>query len=128
MGLNINGHDISPNSNLRWANLSRADLRWAKLPNYSICPESGSFIGWKKVRSGVIKLLIPENAKRTSSLVGRKCRAEFVKVLFGNGKSERGGIYKEGEITYPDNYDDDIRTECSNGIHFFITKKEAEEY
>jgi hypothetical protein len=37
-------------------------------------------------------------------------------------------LYVQGEMVYPDKYDDDIRIECTNGIHFFISKREAEEY
>ena len=37
-------------------------------------------------------------------------------------------IYSKGKIIYPDSYNDDIRIECTNGIHFFITKKEAKEW
>jgi len=36
--------------------------------------------------------------------------------------------YKINEITEADSFNDDIRLECSNGIHFFITKNEAREY
>jgi hypothetical protein len=36
--------------------------------------------------------------------------------------------YTVGKIIKPDSYNDDIRLECTNGIHFFITKKEAEDY
>ena len=71
---------------------------------------------------------MPSGAKRTSSLVGRKCRAEYVKVLEGSGISRRGGEYKEGKLVYPDSYDDDIRVECTHGIHFFMTREEAEEW
>jgi hypothetical protein len=37
-------------------------------------------------------------------------------------------LYTQGAMVYPDKYDDDIRIECTHGIHFFITKREAEEY
>ena len=110
------------------ANLQNTNLQNAKLPPYQICPETGGFIAWKKVISGVIKLYIPATAKRMSSLVGRKCRAEYVKVLKGSGTSSRGGQYVQGKIYRPDKYDDDIRIECSHGVHFFITKAEAEAY
>ena len=115
-------------ANLRGADLRDADLRDANLPHFKIVPDEGSFIGYKKVSSGVITLEIPAEAKRTSSLIGRKCRAEFVKVLSGSGKSSWGGEYIEGDIYYPDKYDDDIRVSCTHGVHFFITRKEAEEY
>jgi hypothetical protein len=127
---NLSGADLF-GANLSGANLSRADLFRANLPYYQICPEEGSFIGWKKLREGVVaQLLIPEGAKRTSSLVGRKCRAEFVVVLEGEGVSKHDGStkYCQGATVIPDKYDDDIRVECTHGIHFFVTRKEAEEY
>jgi hypothetical protein len=129
-GANLYGADLY-GANLYGADLRGADLTGAKLPNFAICPEEGSFIGWKKVSGGaILKLLIPAEAKRTSSLVGRKCRAEFVQVLDGEGVSSYDGktYYNVGATIYPDKYDDNIRVECTSGIHFFITRKEAEEY
>ena len=55
-------------------------------------------------------------------------------ALHGTDASEVAGmydpetIYRVGEIVRPDSYDPDIRVECSHGIHFFITRKEAEDY
>lgn len=117
-------------ANLYGANLKLANLKWAILPHFQICPEEGDFIAWKKVKGGVLKLLVPKEAKRTSSLVGRKCRAEFVVVLEGYGVSNYDGEtqYAPGMTVYPDKYDGDIRVECTSGIHFFMTKREAEEY
>ena len=127
-------------ANLQEANLQGADLRGAKLPHFQICPEEGAFIAWKKAGSKIVKLSIPAEAKRTSSLIGRKCRAEFVDTLWifvdtlgtedGSEKaiSGRGGVYEVGKRTHPDKYCDDIRIECSSGIHFFMTRKEAEEW
>ena len=128
-GANLRG------ANLRDANLRSAYLRDAKNLVFSLVPEEGAFIGWKKLQNGVIaKLEIPSEAKRNSTPIGRKNRAEAVKVLelFGaevgvsvyDGKTE----YRVGEIVYPDSYNDDIRLECTNGIHFFITRAEAEAY
>jgi hypothetical protein len=118
-------------ANLQCANLEDANLQGAKLSDFQIVPQEGSFIAYKKVNTGVIKLLIPEDAQRTSTLVGRKCRASYVKVLEGSGVSLTHTSkleYKEGEFVYPDKYDDDIRVECTHGIHFFMTKKEAENW
>jgi hypothetical protein len=121
-------------ADLERADLERADLRDAKLPDFLIVPEEGSFIGWKKLANKtILKLEIPKEAKRTNSLVGRKCRAEFVKVLeafgpLGESKHYSSFKYSLEEIVRPDSYNDDIRIECTNGIHFFITRKEAEEY
>src|ERR1700739_1943755 len=69
-GANLSG------ANLSWANLSWADLRGANLSGAAgaelaiastrILPE-GDLIGWKKCRDDVIvKLRIPENAKRSN--------------------------------------------------------------
>ena len=106
------------------------------LPTFQVCPEDGAFIGWKKVSDGsVIKILIPETARRTSTLVGRKCRAEFVVVL-ETPEANRAYtairtssvVYSQGATVYPDSYNDDIRDVCTNGIHFFMTRLEAEAY
>ena len=116
-------------ANLRGANLRDADLQGADLPDFQICPETGAFDAWKKTGNGVIKIRIPASAKRISSLVGRKCRAAFVKVLKGSGYSPIKKLYyEEGKIVHADSFDDDIRVECSHGIHFFMTKEEAEEF
>jgi hypothetical protein len=123
-------------ANLRGANLSSADLRCANLgdadlPHFAVCPEEGDFVAWKKLRGDVIaKLLIPAAARRTSCLCSRKCRAEFVKVIEGEGFDKHTGKleYKVGKIITADDFNGDIRAECTHGIHFFITRREAEEY
>ena len=133
-GANLRGADLG-GANLRGAYLGGANLRDVKNLVFQIIPEEGAFIGWKKLKGGVIaKLEIPADAKRNSTPVGRKNRAEFVRVLelFGaeEGVSQHDGktVYRVGEIVRPDSYNDDIRLECTNGIHFFITRAEAEAY
>jgi len=130
-GTNLNGADLG-GANLNGAYLGGAYLSGAKLPHFQICPEEGGFYAWKKVRGGVCKLYIPAAAKRTSSLVGRKCRAEYVKVISApedaRGRHDPKMVYTVGQIVRPDYYDPDIRIECAHGIHFFMTKREAEEY
>ena len=122
-------------ANLRGANLFKADLRKAdlkdtQLPNFQI-PQHGTLTVWKKVGGKLIKLIIPAKAKRTASLIGRQCRAEYVKVLWIEGgepvrsNHDSNIVYKVGEIVKPDSYCDDIRVECTNGIHFWQTKEEA---
>ncbi len=130
-GAYLAGADLT-RAYLRGADLEGADLAGADLPNFQICPQEGGFYAWKKLNTGVVKIYIPEDAQRTSSLVGRKCRASHVKVISGpEGESPTHDIkltYKKGEIVYADSYDPDIRVECTNGIHFFMTKEEAEEW
>ena len=120
-------------ADLRHANLSGVNLRGAKLPPFNI-PQECELTVWKKGSDGLIKLLIPHDAKRTGSLVGRKCRAEFAKVLWTEtgepipGKYKGDCIYTPGEMVYPDSYNDDPRVECTHGIHFFLTREEAEQW
>jgi len=98
------------------------------------CPESGSFTAWKRCRDGVIvKLLIPARAKR-SSATSRKCRAEYVKVLAvygdtqGTSKYDKKVVYVKGETVRCDQWEEDRWIDCGGGIHFFITREEAEQY
>jgi len=132
-------------ANLSEANLSEANLSRAYLKKiihlFTIIPEKGSFIGWKKGQDNcIIELEIPKEAKRHNYLGGRKCRAEFVKVIeirdskghkvkeCYNGTNDNKILYKVGEMVYPDKYDPNPLNECSNGIHFFITRQEAKEW
>ncbi len=130
-------------ADLRGADLTDANLRGAKNAEYAfaltnILP-AGDLIGWKKLRGDLIcKLRIPAAAKR-SNATGRKCRAEFAKVLeiwdgdksveTGMSKYDEDFIYRIGETVKPKTpFDDDRWDECSSGIHFFISRIEAEYY
>ena len=147
-GANLCGADLRGASlrdaSLRGANLCGADLCGADLcgaknltakkiedllTTRTILPD-GDLIGWKKLKGGTIcKLQIPAKAKRVGGLVGRKCRAEYVVVLERAGISTHNGLkYKVGKTVKPDKFDDNPLVECSNGIHFFITKQEAMDY
>lgn len=126
---------------LRGAHLRGAHLDGAKnIPFIPLaCPSDGAFIGWKKVNKCIVKLLIPEDAKRSSATTG-KCRCDKAKVLeitcmktnehlveIAN-REYAHCVYKVGEMVYPDSFDDDRWSECSHGIHFFINRQEAVEY
>jgi hypothetical protein len=136
-GANLSGADLS-GAYLSGADLSGADLRSAKNADLAIAmtrilPE-GQLIGYKKCRNGVIvKLQIPAEAKRSHAF-GRKCRAEYAKVLHIYGATEAVStydqtfVYRKGEIVRPDKWNDDWTNECSSGVHFFITREEAEAY
>ena len=107
-----------------------------KLPDFKITPLQDAFIAYKKTSKGVITIQIPANAKRTNCIGSRKCRAEFVKVLDGEGLGGHSPTqtgyqkltYNKGDIVTADTYNDDIREECTGGIHFFMTYEEAEAY
>jgi hypothetical protein len=128
-GANLSGADLS-GADLSRADLSGANLSGAKLPVFQI-PQGETLTVFKKLSSGVIaKLLVPAEARRTATPIGRKCRAEWVEVLEGTGVSghDNTTAYSPGTIVRPDKYDDDIRVECTSGIHFFLTREEAEAY
>lgn len=108
------------------------------------CPEKGSFIGYKAAtikrgHLGIIELLIPEDAKR-SSATSRKCRCSKAKVLsitsidgainytFAHSHFDENFIYRVGETVEAKDFDENRWVECSTGIHFFITRGEAASY
>ena len=161
-GANLSGADLYganlsvaylSRANLSRANLSGADLSGAKdVPFVPLsCPDTGSFIGWKKAcvemdigenivhRQVIVKLLIPEDAKR-SSATSEKCRCDKATVLeiqslVGSEKYQaaysnydRNFIYTVGEtVTVPD-FDENRWNECSTGIHFFVNRQSAVDY
>ena len=140
-GANFRDADLR-NANLGGANLRDADLRDAKnIPYIPLeCPSEGSFIGWKKINKVLIKLEIPEDARRSSATT-KKCRCDKAKVLgFYDLNSTELNIdkiinnsyntceYIKGEMVYPDSFDEDRWNECSHGIHFFINKQDAINY
>ena len=142
----VKRHAYLRDADLRGAYLGGADLRGAYLGGAKgdpyipfACPSDGAFIGWKKVNGKLVKLEIPEDARRCSA-TSQKCRCDKAKVLaitdtdgrnpiqsiFNNSYS--GVTYKVGEMVYPDRFDENRWNECSNGIHFFINKQDAINY
>ena len=161
MNANLRGADLRDadlkganlmNANLRGANLMNADLRDANLMNADLrdaknmpfipfaCPDSGSFIGYKKARGYVVKLEILADARRCSS-TGRKCRCDKARVLtisnldgtdanISSVSSDRDEsfIYTVGEVVEVPDFDTYRWNGCTTGIHFFINRQEAVEY
>jgi len=136
-GADLSDADLS-DADLSGAYLSGAYLSDADNADYAIAKTrilpDGELIGWKKCQNSVIvKLRIPAEAKRSHAF-GRKCRAEFVDVLEVYG-ALCGVSMHDGETTYvpgqritPDSFDDNWMNECSHGVHFYITRIEAENH
>lgn len=130
---------IKSGADLRRANLRRANLCGAK-GAYMACPTDGSFIGWKKASGYVVKLQIPEDARR-SSAGGEKCRCDKAYVAeIQNADGTKADIeaihsnhdnnfaYTVGATVEVPNFDDCRWNECAPGIHFFIDRRAAVEY
>lgn len=142
-GANLCDADLR-GANLRGANLYGADLRGANLRDakgcYLSCPAEGSFIGWKKASGHIVKLRIPEDARR-SSATGHKCRCDKAYVMEiqnmdGTRATEdtvrsdhdKDFVYTVGATVEVPDFDDNRWSECAPGIHFFIDRRAAVEY
>ena len=126
------------------ADLSGADLRSAYLSGAvdaeyvlaqsSILPETGPIWGWKKCMNNVLVKLVVGNTAKRSHATGRKCRAEHVKVLevigaeVGISTHDGTTHYRVGEIVRCDKWNENRWIECGGGIHFFLSRIEAERY
>jgi len=152
-GANLRGADLREadlcGANLCEANLCEADLREADLCEanlcgakgaYMACPTDGSFIGWKKASGYIVKLQIPEDARR-SSAGGEKCRCDKayvaeiqntdgtkadIEAIHSN--RDNNFVYTVGATVEVPDFDDDRWNECVPGIHFFIDRRAAVEY
>ena len=150
-GANLYGANLS-RANLSRANLSGADLSGANLSGADLsraknvpfipmaCPDTGSFIGFKKASDHIVMLGIPEDARRLSA-TGRKCRCDkaiVIRIQEMDGTmsdltevtSDRDSsfVYKVGKMVSVPDFCEDRWQECSAGIHFFINRQEAVDY
>ena len=158
-GANLRSADLRSanlrSADLSGANLSGADLRSANLSGANllnvrydectgffalVCPEEGSFIGYKKANGHIVKLRITEDALR-SSATSRKCRcskAEVLSITTLDGEDDgltsipsnydSNFIYRVGTTVEVEDFETDRWDECAAGIHFFITRQEAVQY
>lgn len=151
-GANLRGanlHRANLNcADLHYANLSNADLCFANLNNAKnipfipyACPDTGSFIGYKRAGLYIVELKILSDARRCSA-TGRKCRCDKAKVLdiqycdknipcdkkAAASEFNCNFIYRVGEIVEEPNFDENRWNECAKGIHFFINRQEAVEF
>ena len=143
---NIDGADLKE-ANLLGTNLKNTDIVCAVISedtkiDYPIaCPETGSFIGYKKaVSEKIVKLQICKDAKRSSATT-KKCRCSKALVLaIENIDGSDSGlqeiksiynhcfIYRVGEIAEVPDFDDNRWNECAPGLHFFVDRQDAVEY
>lgn len=108
----------------------------------SACPLQGAYSAWKFAidctgNPVLIKLHIPERAKRISPPGSRKCRAseaEVVSIIDSDGDEcteahswyDPDFKYVVGKVIKVENFDSDKMNTCSAGIHHYMTRTEAE--
>ena len=142
---NLSGTDLR-DANLRHADLDYANLADANLSGTDLRSAEGNLmeyrrgkilseniIGYKKCRNGVIVTLEIPRGAIVFSINGTKCRTNKAKVLEIEGanraysQQKYVSYYVGDEITIY-NFNCEYNVECAEGIHFFMTRKEAEEY
>ena len=151
-GANLTSADLTCASlygaNLRCANLTSADLTRSNLIGAylteTILDEKEQFrkgivvtepiVGYKKACGGkIITLELPIGAK-VFSINNNKRRTNKVKVLDMQGETELSSIhdidfkYHVGDEIEIEDFDENYNVECGAGIHFFLTRDEAENY
>lgn len=116
----------------RGANIHRADMSGADRLRKGI-KLSEPIIGWKKCKNNVlVKLEIPRGAI-VFSINNDKCRTDKAKVLEIIGANRAYSknkffSYYVGDIIEVFNFNCEYNIECAEGIHFFRTREEAEDY
>ena len=132
-------------ANLFGAVLEYADLKgiisdeatqWFRLH----CPEKGAFLAYKKcVNDRMVQLLVPADARRTSATLP-SCRCDKAKVLtiksfdFTENYDEAWSlvdenfVYRKGQWVEVKDFNEDRWQDSTTGIHFWLTREEAEAY
>lgn len=136
---NIEGADLY-GAVLEFARLegirSDENTKWFRMH----CPETGAFLAYKKcVNDRMVQLLVPADAKRTSATL-RSCRCNKAKVLtiksfdfkenFDEAWSlvDENFVYRKGEWVEVKDFNENRWQDSTTGIHFWMTRAEAEAY
>ena len=125
-------------TNLSGANLSGANLTDTILDEKEQCRKgvmlTEPMIGYKKSNEGkIITLEIPIGAK-VFSINNNKRRTNKAKVIDMQGETELSSIhdndfkYHVGDEIDIIDFNENYNVECGEGIHFFLTRKEAKNF
>ena len=150
-GTNMRGADISyadmSYANMRCADMIGTDLYGADMSYTNMCGVdmrsadklrkgiklSEPIIGWKKCKNDVlVKLEIPRGAI-VFSINNSKCRTDKAKVLeiIGSDRAyskHKFFSYYVGDVIEIFDFNCEYNVECAEGIHFFKSREEAENY
>ena len=90
-------------------------------------------IGYKKCRDDIIVTLKIPRGAIVFSINGTKCRTNKAKVIAIDGAKKAVSMHQYMSYYVGDeftiyNFDCRYNTECGEGIHFFMTREEAEQY
>ena len=128
------------------ADLSNADLNGANLRGTNLYGVNGNLIeyrkgkiltediiGYKKCKNEIIVTLKIPRGAIIFSISGNKCRTNKAKVIAIDGADRALSKYKYMSYYVGDefniyDFDCQYNEECGRGIHFFMTRKEAEDY
>ena len=150
-GANMRGADLR-GANMRGANMCGANMIDANMCGADMCGTnmrdadiSGTdrlrkgiklnepIIGWKRCKNDIlVKLEIPRGAI-VFSINNSKCRTDKAKVLeiIGGDRAyskHKFFSYYVGDVIEIFDFNCEYNVECAKGIHFFRTRKEAEDY
>lgn len=116
--------------------ISNEDTQWFRLH----CPEKGAFLAYKKcVNDRMVQLLVPADAKRTSATMP-SCRCSKAKVLtiksfdynqnFEEAWSlvDENFVYRKGQWVEVKDFNENRWQDSTTGIHFWLTRAEAQAY
>ena len=109
------------------------NTKWYRLR----CPETGAFVAYKKcVYDRIVQLLVPADAKRTSSTYPA-CRCNKAKVLtiksfdeteeFDEAWSlvDENFVYRKGQWVEVKDFNEDRWFDSTTGIHFWMRRDDA---
>lgn len=133
-------------TDLYYANLQGACLTHTNLHNANLRSIGGKLIeyrkgkiltediiGYKKCKNDVIVTLKIPRGAIIFSINGYKCRTNKAKVISIDGANRAYSKYTNMSYYVGDefniyNFNCEYNVECAEGIHFFISKEEAEQY
>ena len=136
-GANLTGAYLT-GAYLTGANLDLDQVEEAIAARWRILPDDGPVIGWKMCRFNVVVCLeIPHEARRSNAPGGRKCRSDSATVIGVWGADgapsdsatsihDENFKYRTGETVVVDDFNENPLIECGAGIHFYLTRAEAE--
>ena len=146
-GTNLSEADLSRanlhGANLRGANLSEANLSEADLIGAKLSVDDkfrlGQILtepltGYKKTKEGVVITAEIPKGSIVFCINGRKCRTNRAKITDMGGhevlrsRYDKSFEYRLGKEIEIKDFNLMYNVECASGFHFFMTRKEAEEY